>query len=82
MVEKKNPVEFIPAAEAAARLKTTELNVLMHVKRGKLVGRELDGRWEISLASLDGLQEGGPVAKGEVLCRPACAKEGGCGSCK
>ncbi|NIQ95294.1 MAG: hypothetical protein GWO11_07120 [Desulfuromonadales bacterium] len=44
---------WISLAEAAQKLETTGLNVLMRVKRGQLVGTEVHGSWVIDAASLD-----------------------------
>ncbi|MFO7983474.1 MAG: hypothetical protein R6V08_08495 [Desulfuromonadales bacterium] len=45
--------EWISLADAAQKLGTTSLNVLMRVRRGQLVGTEMDGEWVIDAASLD-----------------------------
>lgn len=71
--------EKIPLSEAASRLESTPLNVLMHIKRGLLVGEECNGSWFIDVASLEGFlatQEG--TAKGNV-CKSSCAHK--CSSC-
>lgn len=68
--------------EAADRLHTTSLNVLMHIKRGLLVGVERDGAWRIEPASLEELLR--KQGKGQVpaVCQSGCAKKaGGCSSC-
>jgi len=45
--------EWISLTDAAQKLGTTSLNVLMRVKRGQLVGTEVDGSWVIDATSLD-----------------------------
>jgi hypothetical protein len=45
--------KWISLEEAAQKLGTTGLNVLMRVKRGQLKGTEVHGSWMIDAASLD-----------------------------
>jgi hypothetical protein len=74
--------EMVAAEEAAKAMQTTVLSVMMHIKRKLLEGRELDGRWYVSAASLAAFlaQSGGETAP--VVCRSGCAaKKGGCASC-
>jgi hypothetical protein len=70
---------MIPIAEAAAHLETTEMNVLMHIKRGLIAGEEREGGWYISTASLDELQNNSGGSKTDVVVKNSCA---GCsGNC-
>ena len=69
----------IPLTEAAKLLHSTPLNVLMHIKRGLLVGFETDNGWEVSSDSLEDLTvktEGGQV---NGVCASNCAKKHACG---
>ena len=70
---------LIPITEAAKRLQTTPLNILMHVKRGLLKGVEEEGGWLIDQASLEAvmLQTGG--SKAPDVCASGCAKKHACG---
>lgn len=43
---------LLPISEAANQMKSTDLNVLMHVKRGLIKGVEIDGDWFIDKTSL------------------------------
>lgn len=43
----------VSAAEAAGKLETTQLKVLMLLKHGELGGYEEDGEWFVSRESLD-----------------------------
>jgi hypothetical protein len=73
---------WTPVAEVAQRLGTTPLNVLMHIKRGLLVGIEQEGGWLVDPESLAALL--GKRAAGELpaVCQSGCSKKaGGCGSC-
>ena len=44
--------ERLAVAEAAVSMKTTPMNVMMHIKRGLLRGEEVDGAWYVSADSL------------------------------
>lgn len=73
---------LVPAEEAARELETTVLNLLMHIKRGLLVGREIDGVWHVTSESLTAYRQEGKGEKARVVCRSGCgANKGGCGSC-
>ncbi len=43
---------LLSISEVAKQMKSTELNVLMHVKRGLIKGEEVEGEWFVSQASL------------------------------
>ena len=45
--------EKMPIATVAEKLNSTQLNVLMHIKRGLLKGVEEDGVWFIDVVSLE-----------------------------
>jgi hypothetical protein len=80
MSGKKKDVPLIPINEVAELLQTTPLNVLMHIKRGKLVGSEEEGTWSVdsqSLADFRAVRDGAD----KTLCRSGCSKAGGCASC-
>ena len=82
MTQVQSETALIPIAEAAGSLKTTELNVLMHIKRGLLKGVEEEGSWQVDATSLAALLAAGEGQKGAVICPPSCGKGGGCSSCK
>jgi hypothetical protein len=73
---------WLALEQAAEQLGTTPLNVLMHVKRGLLVGAVREGEWLVqpdSLAELLRKRSGGEVP---AVCQSGCGrKAGGCGSC-
>ena len=71
--------EMLPLAEAATALKTTPLNVLMHIKRGLLKGTEVDGQWLVERASIDALMEQTGGRKADDVCRSGCARGHACG---
>ena len=71
--------EKIPLSEAAIQLESTPLNVLMHVKRGSLIGEESNGCWFIDAASLDSFLAAQDDAPKENVCQSSCAHK--CSSC-
>ncbi|RMD73504.1 MAG: hypothetical protein D6818_04660 [Bacteroidetes bacterium] len=73
--------EWMSLGEAAQALKTTELNVLMHVKRGLLEGREEEDGWTVSAESLMVFWARNDANRKVDLCRSGCGHAGGCGSC-
>lgn len=78
----KEGANWITAAQAADRLNTTILNVLMHIKRGVLAGEEREDVWYVDSASLLSLQENRKAGSAPVVCQSGCGrKAGGCGSC-
>ena len=74
--------ERLPINEAAQILKTTPLNILMHIKRGLLKGVEEDGQWKIEKVSLDALTEKTGGGKADDVCTSGCAQKHACsGGC-
>jgi hypothetical protein len=70
----------IPLNEAAERMQSTPVNVLMHIKRGLLSGKEVDGAWFVDASSLEKhlrqRQEGVNTEVCQDHCKHTCA---GCG---
>ncbi|MBE0597373.1 MAG: hypothetical protein IH614_08895, partial [Desulfuromonadales bacterium] len=48
-------IAMVPLEQAAEQLATTSLHVLVHLKRGLLVGVETAEGWEVTAASLAAL---------------------------
>lgn len=71
--------EKITIVKVAEQLKTTPLNVLMHVKRGLLKGTEEDGLWMIDKASLDTLLARTGGGKAADVCSGGCTRKHACG---
>lgn len=69
---------MIPIAEAAAHMGTTEMNILMHLKRNLLEGEECDGGWFINADSLVALMNRSGCSKTDVVVKNSCA---GCSGC-
>jgi hypothetical protein len=73
----------LTVAEVATTMKTTPINVMMHIKRGLLAGEEIDGAWYVpadSLASyLSDTSRGsnGSVCKAKSHCGSGCSSSCG-----
>jgi len=72
--------EWLPLADVAKMMKTTPLNVLMHIKRGLLHGVEEDGVWQVERHSLVIFLAKTGGSKAEGICSGNCAKRHACGS--
>jgi len=78
MPEKK----YVSLEDTAQLLSTTPLNILMHVKRGLLIGMEENGSWMIDCRSLETLLQKTGGGKAEDVCTSGCAGKHACsGSC-
>lgn len=71
--------EKITLEEAATRLGSTPLNVLMHIKRKLLAGVEIDGSWFIEVASLQEFLISRDDSPQESVCQSSCSHK--CPSC-
>jgi len=71
--------EMISVAEVATIIKTTNLNVMMHIKRGLLSGTEINGIWYVSPDSLTKFLNQSDGAMAGSLCKSSCNE--GCSSC-
>jgi hypothetical protein len=75
--------EKLTVAEVATTMKTTPLNVMMHIKRGLLSGEEVDGVWYVPADSLAGYLSdshrgsNGSVCKSKSHCGQGCASSCG-----
>ncbi|MBW2450875.1 MAG: hypothetical protein JRE16_07510 [Deltaproteobacteria bacterium] len=69
----------ISLASAAKLMNTTPLNVLMHIKRGLLVGEENEGTWLIDRQSLEQLLSTTGGKKVDDVCATGCNKRHTCG---
>lgn len=75
-------VKMLPISKAAEVMHTTELNVLMHIKRGHLKGTETDGAWMIDGDSLEKLLARTGGVKVDDICTSGCDKQHSCaGGC-
>lgn len=70
--------EWLSVPEAAEAMKTTSINVMMHIKRGLLVGEEVDGTWRVFASSLANYLSHSKGASPGSLCKKSCGH--GCSS--
>lgn len=70
-------IEYQPVSEAAEQLATTEMKILMLLKKKILDGDLIDGSWFVTADSLAGYQ---PVSEGSdaLSCRSSC-RSSACG---
>jgi len=66
---------FVPIAEAAYLLETTEMRVLMMLKKKELEGKLEDEAWYVDRSSLQLCEK----PKAADIVKPGCGS--GCGSC-
>lgn len=73
---------WLPLVSAAEQLGSTPLNVLMHIKRGLLVGREGAAGWLVDADSLGALLARRQAGAAPTVCRSGCGKPArSCGNC-
>lgn len=75
----KDQLDSLPLAVAAKKMRTTSLNILMHIKRGMLKGVEEDGVWTIDSQSLEALMAKTGGGKAQDVCASGCSKIHACG---
>lgn len=71
--------ERLPISIVAEKMKTTPLNVLMHIKRNLLQGVEEDGVWMVDCQSLEVLLAKTGGSKAKDVCASGCGKKHSCG---
>ena len=77
-----SPVDgWVPLAQAAEILTSTPLNVLMHIKRGLLVGKECEDGWRVAAQSLEALVRQRGETGAATVCASRSVKAHGCKSC-
>lgn len=69
----------LTVAEVAVALKTTSLNVMLHIKRGLIAGEEHDGSWYVFADSLADYQRQVAGQAKAQLCKSSCSH--GCSTC-
>jgi hypothetical protein len=75
----KEQTARLPISSVAEKLNSTQLNILMHIKRGLLQGVEEDGVWFIDVSSLEEFLAKSGGNKAEDICASSCAKKHVCG---
>jgi hypothetical protein len=65
-------VEYLPVSAAAERLATTEMKVLMLLKRKVLTGGLIDGSWLVTTDSLAAYQPPAVGTADGLACRSSC----------
>ena len=78
MTELIDGIEYLTAAAAARELATTEMKVLMLLKKGALKGEMIDGSWFVTAASLSCYDPKSATPETDSSCRTSC-KASSCG---
>jgi len=73
-------IEKLTVAEVATAMKTTSINVMMHIKRGLLVGEEIDGDWYVAADSLANYLSDPSRGHTGSVCKAKSHCGGGCSS--
>ena len=73
-------ITLLPLDQVAEQMETTELNVLMHIKRNKIKAEEHDGKWFVHPVSLNDFLTSSDRSEAVVTCKTHCCNSG-CGSC-
>lgn len=72
--------ERLSVAEVATSMKTTPMNVMMHIKRGLLAGEEIDGVWYVPADSLARYLNNPDRSSNGSVCKSKSHCGQGCGS--
>jgi hypothetical protein len=64
---------YVTAHDAALELSTTQLRVLMLIKRGSLQGEVRDGEWYVERSSIDMLKLRGIEPPEPPACKSSCS---------
>ena len=73
-------VEKLTVTEVATSMRTTPLNVMMHIKRGLLAGEEIDGTWYVPADSLASYLSDANRGSNGSVCKAKSHCAGGCSS--
>lgn len=65
--------EYLSLSEAAAALATTEMKILMLLKRKALEGRMVDDGWQVARSSLTGYDPNRDTPDREPHCSVSCS---------
>ncbi|MCM0081401.1 hypothetical protein L4X63_07345 [Geomonas sp. Red32] len=70
-------IEYVPVADAAMHLGTTELKILMLLRQKALCGTQIEGGWFVTSESLATYQPSAPEELPAAGCGGSCR---GCGA--
>ncbi|SHJ72581.1 hypothetical protein SAMN02745165_03018 [Malonomonas rubra DSM 5091] len=73
-------IEKLTVDEVATTMKTTPVNVMMHIKRGLLAGEEIDGSWYVAADSLASYLNDANRGHNGSVCKAKSHCGGGCSS--
>ena len=76
----ENASGLLSLGKTAQLLKTTEINVLMHARKGLLEQVEKDGLWYITISSFEDFVSHNGIRKSDSVCAAGCSRHASCGS--
>lgn len=65
--------EYLSLSEAATALSTTEMKILMLLKRKALTGRMVDDEWQVARNSIDAYEPGQAEVNPQPHCSASCS---------
>ena len=71
---------LLTLSKTAQLLKTTQVNVLMHVRKGLLEQVEEDGLWYVTIDSFEAFVSQHGIRKSDSVCASGCGRHASCGS--
>ena len=71
---------LLTLSKKAQLLKTTQVNVLMHIRKGLLDQVEEDGLWYVTIDSFESFVSQNGIRKSDNVCASGCGRHAGCSS--
>ena len=71
-----NGIEYLPAADVAEQLATTQMKILMLLKEKALAGELINGEWYVTTDSLACYDAHGQDQVKQQGCRTTCTSKG------
>ena len=72
--------KLLSLSKTAQLLKTTQVNVLMHIRKGLLDQVEEDGLWYVTIDSFESFVSQNGIRKSDSVCASGCGRHAGCSS--
>lgn len=66
-------IDYLSVAEVAKQLATTEVKILMLLRKGALTGQQVDGAWLVTAASVAGYDPEACEPASPPSCRTSCS---------
>ena len=76
----RDEIGIMSLSKTAQLLKTTQVNILMHARKGLLEQVERDGHWYITIRSFEEFVSQNGIKKSAEVCASGCSRAASCGS--